>query len=97
MRPEGGVVQFFDLVEVDWKSDRGNVASAGASSGCTVGATGAMCTVGLAAGGRAGGGRPGVRAGSTGQATRGGRIIGMASAHGGRATGIAWGIMVPES
>jgi hypothetical protein len=98
MRPDGGGVQFFDLVEVDWKSDRDNVASAGTSSGCTVGATGAMCTAGLAAGAMAAGGRPGARAGNTGQARRDGRIIGMTSGLAGRAAGpIAWGIMVPES
>jgi hypothetical protein len=98
MRPEGGGVQFFDLVEVDWKSDRGNVASVGASSGCTVDATGATCTVGMAAGARAVGGQRGAHVGSTGPARRDGRIIGMASALAGRASGpIAWGIMVPES
>ena len=98
MRPDGGGVQFFDLVEVDWKSDRGNVANAGASSGCTVGATGATCTAGLAAGTRAVGGQRGAHAGSTGQAMRDGKIIGMPSVRGGRDAGpTAWGIMVPES
>lgn len=98
MRPDGGGVQFFDLVEVDWRSDRDNVASAAASSGCTAGATGATCTVDLAAGGRAVGGRPGARAGNTGPAMRGARTIGMTSARGERAAGpAAWGIMVPES
>lgn len=98
MRPEGGGVQFFDLVEVDWKSDRGNVASAGASSGCTVGATGATCTVGLSAGARVVGGQRGAHVGSTGQAMRDGRIIEMTSAHAGGVAGpTAWGIMVPES
>jgi hypothetical protein len=31
MRRDGGGVQFFDLVEGDWRSDRDNAASAGVS------------------------------------------------------------------
>jgi hypothetical protein len=100
MRPDGGGVQFFDLVEVDWRSDRDSVDTAVPSSGCTGGATAGMCTAAQPAGERGGGGRPGWRGSATGHPMRAGRITGITSGRAGRDTeppSRAWGIMVPES
>lgn len=98
MRPDCGGVQFFDLVEVDWRSEHGHAATAAASSGCTDGATEATCTAASSAKGRAVDGRLGQHAGGTERATRGDWITVIASEPAGSASGpSAWGIMVPES
>jgi hypothetical protein len=98
MQRDGGGVQLFDLVEVDWRSDHADVATAVASSGCTDGATADTCTVVPAAAARAGDGRRGSRADATARMMMGGRITATTSAHCGRDTGpSAWGIMVPKS
>jgi hypothetical protein len=98
MQPDSGGVQFFDLVEVDWRSDHGLVAIAAESSGCTDGATGAMSTAASSVRGRVADGRLGRHAGGTGHASRGGWITVIASGPAGSASGpSAWGIMVPES
>jgi hypothetical protein len=98
MRPDGGGVQFFDLVEVDWRSEHAPVAIAVASSGCTDGAIVDTCTAAPVAGARVGAGPPGSLAVATALAMRGGRITGTTSAHCARdAELIAWGIMVQKS
>jgi hypothetical protein len=99
MRSDSGGVQFFDLVEVDWRSDHGPVANAVANSGFTAGATGATCTAAQPVAERGGGGRPGRRAGNTGRAARAGWTTGIASGSCAPASEPrrAWGIMVPES
>lgn len=98
MRPNGGGVQFFDLVEVDWRSEHGRAATAAASSGCTDGAIGGTCTAGGGAGARAGGGRLGWLDSATGRAMRGDWITVISNGRAGRESGpSAWGIMVPES
>jgi|SRR4051794_27497005 hypothetical protein len=98
MRPNGGGVQFFDLVEVDWRSDHGCAATAAASSGCTDGATGAMCTAVTGAAVRAGGGLPGWHDSDTGRAMRVGSTTATGSERAGSAGGpTTWGITVPRS
>jgi hypothetical protein len=99
MRPDGGGVQFFDLVEVTWRSDHGPAGAAAASSGCTGGATEGTCTAGRSAGAKVGGGRLARRDNATGRAKRGGSITGTSSGRAGRDDGprAAWGIMVLES
>jgi len=98
MRRDGGGVQFFDLVEVDWRSEHAPVAIAVASSGCTGGATVDTCTAAPGAGARVGAGPPGSLAAATAPATRGGRITGTTSARCERDAELnAWGIMVPKS
>ena len=98
MRPYVGGVQFFDLVEVDWRSDHAPVAIAAASSGCTSGAIVDTCTAVLSAGARVGAGPPGSLGVATAQATRGGRITGTTSVRCERdAEPNAWGIMVQKS
>ena len=98
MRSDGGGVQFFDLVEVDWRSDHAPVAIAVASSGCTGGATVGTCTAARSAGVRVGVGPPGSLAAAIAPATRGGRITGTISARCERdVEPSAWGIMVPKS
>jgi hypothetical protein len=98
MRPDGGGVQFFDLVEVDWRSDHAPVAIAVASSGYTDGATVGTCTAARSAGVRVGAGLPRTLGAGTGPVTRGGRITGTTSARCEQDAGLsAWGIMVPKS
>jgi hypothetical protein len=98
MRRDGGGVQFFDLVEVDWRSEHAPVAIAVVSSGCTGGATVGTCTAVQVAGARVGAGPPGSLAAATAPVTRGGRITGTTSARCERdAKPSAWGIMVPKS
>lgn len=98
MRPDGGGVQFFDLIEVDWRSEHGPVVTAAGNSGCTGGATEATCTAVPNAAARVGGGRRGWRGDSTGRAPRDGWTTGITSGRcepGGEQS--AWGIMVLES
>jgi hypothetical protein len=98
MRPDGGGVQFFDLVEVDWRSEHASVAIAVTSSGCTGGATADTCTAARGAGARVGAGPQGSLAAATAPAMRGGRITATTSARCERdAEPIAWGIMVQKS
>jgi hypothetical protein len=98
MRRDGGGVQFFDLVEVDWKSEHAPVANGVANSGCTGGAMVYTCTAAPGAGARVGAGPPGSLAAATAPATRGGRITGTTSARCERDAELnAWGIMVPKS
>lgn len=98
MRPVGGGVQFFDLVEVDWRSDHGNAATAAASSGCTDGATAATCIVAPTVAARADAGQPRAPASATVQTTPGGRTTATASARSvSDAAPAAWRIMLPES
>jgi len=93
-----GDVQFFDLVEVDWKSERGHVATVAAGSGYTVGAIAGTCTAGRGVGLRAGAGRPERRDGAIAPAMRDDRTTAITSARCGPADGSRqWGIMVPES
>ncbi len=98
MRPNGGGVQFFDLVEVDWRSEHGCVATAASSSGCTGGAIGAMCTVVRRAAVRGGAGRLGWHDSATGHATKGGSTTATGSERAGsKRVRTTWGIMVPRS
>ena len=98
MRRDSDGVQFFDLVEVDWRSEHGPVVTAAANSGCTGGATEGTCTAVPNAGARVGGGRRGWRGDSTARAKRDGWTTEITS---GRCEPDdeqrAWGIMVPES
>jgi hypothetical protein len=96
MRRIDGGVQFFDLVEVNWRSDRDNVAIAELSSGCTSGATGAMCIAGTIVGSRGVGVRHKGLVVGTERVTRDAKTIGISSAPRGLAAiPSAWGIMVP--
>ncbi|MDX2019052.1 MAG: hypothetical protein SF187_02335 [Deltaproteobacteria bacterium] len=96
MRRIGGGVQFFDLVEVDWRSEHGVAATAETSSGCTGGATVATCTAEMVVDVKDVGAQPGERGVSTGRAMRDGKTIGINSRPRGLAVGQnAWGIMVP--
>ena len=98
MRPVGGGVQFFDLVEVDWRFDHGNAATAAASSGCTDGATGATCTAAPTAVARAAAGRPEGPGSATAQTSPGGRTTAIANVRSvSDAAPAAWRIMVLES
>jgi hypothetical protein len=98
MRPVGDGVQFFDLVEDNWSSDRVRASSAAPNSGSTGVAIAATCTAVRYAASWAGRRRPAGRARSTGPATRGGPITGTTSAPLGLGSGMAaWGIMVPKS
>lgn len=94
----GGGVQFFDLVEVDWRFGNGVADNAASSSGCTAGATGDTCTAAPSAGWRAVGGRRDRRDDSTAPARRAGWITVISSGRDGPdSERSAWGIMVPKS
>jgi hypothetical protein len=98
MRPVGGGVQFFDLVEVDWRSEHGIAATAAASSGCTDGATGDTCTAAPPAATRADAGQPEAPGSATVQTSPGGRTTAIASVRSvSDAEPAAWRIMVLES
>jgi hypothetical protein len=98
MRPVGGGVQFFDLVEVDWRSEHGIAATAAASSGCTDGATGDTCTAATPVAAKGGGGRPEALASATVWAMTGGTTIAIVSVRSVSDAALgAWRIMVPES
>jgi hypothetical protein len=98
MRPVGGGVQFFDLVEVDWRSDHGIAAAAETRSGCTDGATGDTCTAAPHVAARAGAGQPEARASATVPAMTGGRTTAIASVRSASDVApAAWRIMVLES
>ena len=98
MRPDGDGVQFFDLVEDNWRSDHEIAGSAAGSSGFIAGATVVMRTAGSLAERLAEPEPPGGHARSTGPATRGAPITATTSALAGPANGTAaWGIMVPKS
>jgi hypothetical protein len=98
MRPVGGGVQFFGLVEVDWKSAYGHADIAASSSGCTAGATGDTRTAATNADGRVAGGQRDRRGDSTARARRADWTTVIKSVRGGLAGDrSAWGIMVPKS
>ena len=93
-----GDVQFFDLVEVDWKSESDHVATVAARSGYTADAIVGTCTAGRDVGLRAGAGQPERREGAIAPAMRDDRTTAITSARSGPADGSRpWGIMVPES
>lgn len=98
MRRVGGGVQFFDLVEVDWRSDHEHAAIVAKSSGCTGGATGATCTAVLTAGARAVGGRLEARDGAIARRVTDGRTTAIASGRSASDTEpAAWRIKVPQT
>ena len=98
MLPGRGAVQFFDLVEVDWRSDPAAAPSVGLSSGCTAGATEATSIVAKPAGSAVAGLRPSGPAVSTGRPKKAAWIIETASVPGVLADApVPWGIMVPKS